>query len=131
LKFQVNNDRSRDYTIPNPAIQPPLLGQQPPMPMPGGSAPAPYNGVHYGMPPSSTGWGPTTAPPQPQPMTMQMQMQNYPYVPQGAMPPGAVPPGPPGTMPQGSMQPEMGPGMIRMQNPGSVPPGGAMPPYSQ
>ncbi|KAJ8452711.1 hypothetical protein Cgig2_005047 [Carnegiea gigantea] len=129
LSIKVNNDRSRDYTIPNPAIQPPLLGQQPPMPMPGSAAPVPYNGVHYGVPPSSAGWGPTTAPPQPMPM--QMPMQNYPYMPQGAMPPGAVPPGPPGAVPQGSMPPDMGPGMMHMQNPSSMPLPGAMPPYSQ
>lgn len=122
LSIKVNNDRSRDYTIPNPGvIQPSLLGQSPPVPMPGASAQAPYNGVHYGGPPqSSAGWGPTGVPPQHMSMQQQMQMQNYQY-----MQPGAMPPGPPGT--------EMGPGhgMIHMQNPSNMPPPPGRPPYTQ
>ncbi|KAL9237399.1 hypothetical protein vseg_011952 [Gypsophila vaccaria] len=90
LSIKINNDRGRDYTPPNPAIQHP----QPPVPMPGAPTGPPYNGAHYGGPPGSYGWGP------PQPMGMQMPMHNYhPYMQQGSGPPG-----PPGTQPSGSMQ---------------------------
>ncbi|XP_021764576.1 polypyrimidine tract-binding protein homolog 2-like isoform X2 [Chenopodium quinoa] len=131
LSIKVNNDRSRDYTIPihGAMIQPSILGQQPTGgPMSGATA-APYNGGQYpGPPPSSGGWAP------PQHMHMQMPMQNYPYnMPSG---PGAAPPGPPGTMPPGSLPPgsmplEMGPGTMHMQNPNGLPQPPAMPPYSQ
>ncbi|KNA07236.1 hypothetical protein SOVF_173630 [Spinacia oleracea] len=113
LSIKVNNDRSRDYTVPihGGMIQSSILGQQPPGggPMQGGNAPPPYNGGQYpGPPPPSGGWAP------PQHMHMQMPMQNYQYNMQPGH--GATPPGPPGTMP---------PGPMHMQNP----PG--MPPYSQ
>lgn len=124
-KFQVNNDRSRDYTIPiHGTIQPPsILGQQPTGPMPGATGAPLYNGAQYPGPPPSGGWA---AAGPPQHMPTQMPMQNYQY-----MQPGAPPPGPPGTMPPGSMPPDMGPGSMHMQNPNglSQPPG--MPPYSQ
>ncbi|GAB4826268.1 hypothetical protein Ancab_009133 [Ancistrocladus abbreviatus] len=131
LSIKVNNDRSRDYTIPNNAMlgtQPSLLGQQPP-PMPGvTAAPAPYNGVQYAPTPEGyagtqampAGWPPAAAAPQ---SSMPMQMQNYPYMPPGAAPPGAMPPT--------SMPLEMGPGMMHLQNQGSLPQQSAMPPYSQ
>ncbi|KAK9665308.1 hypothetical protein RND81_14G103700 [Saponaria officinalis] len=89
LSIKINNDRGRDYTLPNPAIHPPVHAQQP---MPGSATGPPYNGTHYAGPPGSYGWGP------PQPMGMH-QMQNYQYMQQGLGPPG-----PPGTMPPGSMQ---------------------------
>ncbi|KAL9225378.1 hypothetical protein vseg_001313 [Gypsophila vaccaria] len=96
LSIKVNNDRSRDYTLPNPAIlSPALRPPPPPVPMPGAPGGPPYNGGYYAGPPASSGWGP------PQPMGMQMPPQNYPYMQQG--PP---PPGPPGTLPQ---QPAMPP----------------------
>ncbi|KAH9624394.1 hypothetical protein KSS87_017949 [Heliosperma pusillum] len=88
LSIKVNNDRGRDYTLPNPAIHA-VVGQQPAAPLPG----PPYNGTQYAGPPTSYGWGP----PQ-QPMGSQMPMHNYPY-----MQPGSVPPGPPGTSPQQPM----------------------------
>lgn len=125
LSIKVNNDRSRDYTIPIHAVIQPssILGQQPTGPMPGPGAPPPYNGGQYPGPPSSGGWG---APPQ-GPHHMQMPMQNYQY-----MPPGAAPPGPPGTMPPGSAPPgSMQPGSMHMQNPNGLPQPPAMHPYSQ
>lgn len=79
--FQVNNDRSRDYTIPTTPVlntQPSILGHQP------------YNGTQYAQGPDphsgpqpSAGWNPTV------PQSMPMQMHNYPYAPPGG--PGAVP----------------------------------------
>ncbi|GAB2293971.1 hypothetical protein Dimus_028185 [Dionaea muscipula] len=133
LSIKVNNDRSRDYTLPNPAImgaQPSILGQQPP-PMTGGAPPPPppppaaaaaahYNNAQYGPtpggynpgPPTTTGsgWGVGVgAPP--------MQMQNYPYGPHGAAPPGAMPPG--------SMPRETRMGMQHQHD------YGGLPPYSQ
>ncbi|KAL0304386.1 UNVERIFIED_CONTAM: Polypyrimidine tract-binding protein2 [Sesamum radiatum] len=86
LSIKVNNDRSRDYTIPSiPAMsaQPSILGQQPyPMGGPGAHA---YNGTQYapvpdsrGVPPPSAGWN-SAVPSIPQ--SMPMQMHNYPYGP--------------------------------------------------
>ena len=126
-KFQVNNDRSRDYTVPiNTVIQPSIFGQHPPGQMPGAAAAPPYNGAQYPGQLSSGGWAATASPPQH--MHMQMPMQNYPY-----MTPGVAPPGPPGTMPPGSMPQEMrpGPGSMYMQNPNGLPQPPAMPPYRQ
>ncbi|KAJ1394593.1 RNA-binding domain superfamily [Sesbania bispinosa] len=94
LSIKVNNDRSRDYTIPNVPIvnaQPSILGQHP-VPM---SGPAQqYNGAQYPpipeqtvMPQSQAGWG--TAPPViPQSMP---QMHSNPYLPPGTMPPQTAP----------------------------------------
>ncbi|XP_047969721.1 polypyrimidine tract-binding protein homolog 2 isoform X2 [Salvia hispanica] len=84
LSIKVNNDRSRDFTIPNTPVlnsQPSVLGQQPYAGGPGGPA---YNGTQYapGPDPHATGWNPA----------MPQQMHNYPY---GGPPPmgqGAVPP---------------------------------------
>ncbi|WVZ18151.1 hypothetical protein V8G54_005473, partial [Vigna mungo] len=75
LSIKVNNDRSRDYTIPNtPNAQPSILGQQSaPMVGPPGQ---PYNG-------SQTGWG--TGPPAGV-QSMPMQMHNNVYMPPGSMP---------------------------------------------
>ncbi|KAL8167460.1 hypothetical protein V2J09_008959 [Rumex salicifolius] len=86
LSIKVNNDRSRDYTIPNPVI-PSLVPQQPAgMQGVGG---IPYNGMAYASPshqgyeggPSSGGW--------PTPGAHQQPMKNYPYMPPG---PGPTPP---------------------------------------
>lgn len=104
LSIKVNNDRSRDYTIPNTLVlnsQPSILGHQPVQMQ--GSSGYQYNGAQYGgapPPQPSGGWGPQSMP---------MQMQNQPYM-------------PPGTMPLG---------MIPLQSPGGVPQGTSMPPYSQ
>ncbi|KAK6121835.1 hypothetical protein DH2020_044448 [Rehmannia glutinosa] len=86
LSIKVNNDRSRDYTIPNTPVlnsQPSILGQQPyPVGGPGVHA---YNGAQYApapdphaIPPHSAGWNPA-GPAIPQ--SMPMQMHNYPYGP--------------------------------------------------
>ncbi|WCJ36802.1 polypyrimidine tract-binding protein 2 [Euphorbia peplus] len=109
LIIKVNNDRSRDYTLPNPAMlnpQPSILGQQPVPAM--GPPTHPYSGgpqfapstEHPGMPPPSSGWAP--APPH----SMPTQMNNHHYFP----PPGAMP-----------MQPQMGQGMMQMPNHGGSP----------
>lgn len=90
--LQVNNDRSRDYTLSNvPMVnaQPSILGQQPgPMmasnPQYSGAQFAPTEQV--GMPQNSAGWA-TGAPPVPQSMAMPMAMPGHPYMPPGAMPP--------------------------------------------
>ncbi|XP_031257088.1 polypyrimidine tract-binding protein homolog 2 isoform X3 [Pistacia vera] len=114
LSIKVNNDRSKDYTIPNTPIvnpQPSLLGQQP-HPMVGTAAHQ-YNGSQYppthqqpGMHQPSAGWG-SAAPAIPQSMPM---MNNHSYMPAGAMP-------------------QMGPGMMQMPGQGSMPPHiGTMPP---
>ncbi|KAJ8747870.1 hypothetical protein K2173_013038 [Erythroxylum novogranatense] len=85
LSIKVNNDRSRDYTIPNPAIlnpQPPVLGHQPVQQF---GPPHPYRGTHFtptaehpAMPPPSAGWstGPNS-----------MSMNGHPYMLSGNMPP--------------------------------------------
>ncbi|KAL9262628.1 Polypyrimidine tract-binding protein homolog 2-like protein [Drosera capensis] len=128
LSIKVNNDRSRDYTAPNPmmmAPQPSILGQQP-HPMAGGGG-SPYNWMQYGQTPEGYGgspgnpaWGPGSGAQQSAPM----QTHNYHYGPpggpfQGSFPPGSMPPGtmPPGSMPQGSMPPRsMPPGSLPMES---------------
>uniref|UniRef100_A0A5B6Z535 RRM domain-containing protein n=1 Tax=Davidia involucrata TaxID=16924 RepID=A0A5B6Z535_DAVIN len=109
LSIKVNNDRSRDYTIPNAPIlnpQPSILGQQP-LQMAGPGAHQ-YNGAQFApAPQSSSGWGPAAAVPQ----SMPTQMHNHPYM-------------PPATMP-----PEMGPGMMQLHGQNSLPHAAAMPPY--
>ncbi|KAI3778178.1 hypothetical protein L2E82_07263 [Cichorium intybus] len=89
LSIKVNNDRSRDYTMPagaqmmNSQPQPSILGQQPPAGAPqyGGAQyiPAPEG---YAPQQPSGGWAP--AGPQSMPMHMQQQQQqmhNHPYMP--------------------------------------------------
>ncbi|XP_055830083.1 polypyrimidine tract-binding protein homolog 2-like isoform X3 [Solanum dulcamara] len=124
LSIKVNNDRSRDYTIPNvpmmnsqpPMInsQPLVMGQQPPSV--GGPGVHPYNGpTQYapaphglGAPQHSAGWNSPVgaAPPQ-----MPMQMHNHHY-----------------SMPA-SGPPQMGPGMMPMHGQNGLPHCGGMPPY--
>ncbi|XP_052185342.1 polypyrimidine tract-binding protein homolog 2-like [Diospyros lotus] len=116
LSIKVNNDRSRDYTIPNAPMlntQPSILGQQPP-PMVGGVGPHQYSASqfppsHQGLaaPQPPVGWGPvaTTVG---QPMTA--QMHGHPYMPA----PSTTPPG-------------MAPGMMQLQNQNGL--HHAMPPY--
>lgn len=121
--LQVNNDRSRDYTIPNttPMVnsQPSILGQQPTSVM--GSA-VQYSGASFtpsqeqpGIPQqTSAGWGPGVPP---MPQSMPMQMHNNPYMPPGTMPPQAAPgmmqsPMQSG-MPQSSMLPRYGSGQMQ------------------
>ncbi|XP_011076026.1 polypyrimidine tract-binding protein homolog 2 isoform X2 [Sesamum indicum] len=115
LSIKVNNDRSRDYTIPSiPAMsaQPSILGQQPyPMGGPGAHA---YNGTQYapvpdprGVPPPSAGWN-SAVPSIPQ--SMPMQMHNYPY-------------GPP------TGGPAMGHGLMATHGQNGVPHSSPMPPY--
>ncbi|KAK8685137.1 hypothetical protein V6N13_041145 [Hibiscus sabdariffa] len=117
LSIKVNNDRSRDYTVPNPAManpQPSGFGQQPVQTM--GPAAHQYNGTQYGpgsgqpmMPPQpSAGWG-SGVPGVPQ--STPVQMTNHPY-----MPPAPMPQTTPGTMQM--------PGGY-----GGVPPAGSVPPY--
>nr|XP_027189651.1 polypyrimidine tract-binding protein homolog 2 isoform X2 [Cicer arietinum] len=97
LSIKVNNDRSRDYTIPNPP--PPIMNTQPSIsgqqqaPM-NGPPPQQYNTSQYApmnnqnfIPQSQAGWG--TAPPA-GPQGMQ-RMHNNPYIPPGTMPPQAGP----------------------------------------
>ncbi|TYJ22140.1 hypothetical protein E1A91_A08G107100v1 [Gossypium mustelinum] len=122
LSIKVNNDRSRDYTIPNPAMvnpQPSTLGQQPVQAM-GGPAAHQYNGAPYAsglqqptmLPQPSGGW--TSTVPAVAQQSMPVQMSNHhPYIPPSSMP-------------------QTNPGMMRMPGQGGVPPdaaGGAMPPY--
>jgi len=89
--LQVNNDRSRDYTMP--AAPPPVMNVQPLVsgqqqaPMTGPPAQhyntaqyAPNNNQNF-IPQNQPGWG--TAPPH----AMQQRMQNNPYMPPGTMPP--------------------------------------------
>ncbi|MBA0795998.1 hypothetical protein Gohar_006810 [Gossypium harknessii] len=122
LSIKVNNDRSRDYTIPNPAMvnpQPSTLGQQPVQAM-GGPAAHQYNGTPYApglqqptMPPQPSGGWTSSVPAMTQ-QSMPVQMSNHhPYIPPSSMP-------------------QTNPGMMRMPGQGGVPPaaaGGAMPPY--
>ncbi|KAF2315502.1 hypothetical protein GH714_039955 [Hevea brasiliensis] len=115
LSIKVNNDRSRDYTIPNTAMlnpQPSILGHQPVSTI--GPPAHPYSGTqfappteHPAMPQPSAGWaaGVLAAP-----HSMLAQMSNQPYLPPGAMPP------------------QMGPGMMSMAGPSRLPQGAAMPP---
>ncbi|CAN1267660.1 Polypyrimidine tract-binding protein homolog 2 [Linum perenne] len=111
LSIKVNNDRSRDYTIPNtPPLmnpQPSILGQQP---YGGGQYPPPTTEHHSMMAPqTSVGWG---APPGAPPHTMHhhpQQMNNNAYMPPGAMPPQH--------------------GMMHMPPHGGMPPSGGTMPY--
>ncbi|XP_038993765.1 polypyrimidine tract-binding protein homolog 2-like isoform X1 [Hibiscus syriacus] len=94
LSIKLNNDRSRDYTVANPALvnpQPPVLGQQPIQTM--GQAGHQYNGTQYPapgmgqsmMPPQpSAGWGASDVPAMPQSMPLQMTNHN-PYAPPASM----------------------------------------------
>lgn len=103
--LQVNNDRSRDYTLSNvsnvPIVnsQPSILGQQP-VPMMTSNPPQ-YSGAPFapteqvGMPQPSAGWGTAGAA---VPQSMPMPMPNHQY-----MPPGH------GTMPS-----HPGPGVMHM-----------------
>uniref|UniRef100_A0A7N0U6I5 PTBP1-like RNA recognition motif 2 domain-containing protein n=2 Tax=Kalanchoe fedtschenkoi TaxID=63787 RepID=A0A7N0U6I5_KALFE len=105
LSIKVNNDRSRDYTMPNLPLmstQPSILGQQP-VPM---SGPVPTQ--HYAPPPQyqqapppppmgtqpPATWGPGA------PQAMSMPPQTYHYMP------------PPGTMPGHGMMPPQPPSYI-------------------
>ncbi|MBA0763134.1 hypothetical protein Gotri_012643 [Gossypium trilobum] len=122
LSIKVNNDRSRNYTIPNLAMvnpQPSTLGQQPVQAM-GGPAAHQYNGTPYApglqqptMPPQPSGGWTSSVPAMAQ-QSMPVQMSNHhPYIPPSSMP-------------------QTNPGMMRMPGQGGVPPaaaGGAMPPY--
>ncbi|CAL1409722.1 unnamed protein product [Linum trigynum] len=110
LSIKVNNDRSRDYTIPNTPMmnpQPSLLGQQPM----GGGPVQPYSGGQYPqtaehqmMPPqASAGWG-AGVPPGPPPHSMPQQMNSNAYMPSGGMPPHG------------------GHGMMHMSSHGGMPP---------
>ncbi|CAL5204023.1 unnamed protein product [Lathyrus oleraceus] len=111
LSIKVNNDRSRDYTIPiTPVVnlQPSILGQ--PVSMTGAPAQQ-YNGSQYtpvsdpGMiPQPQAGWG--TAPPAVA-QSMPMQMYNNTYMPPGNMPPQMPPGNMPPQMPPGNMPPGM------------------------
>lgn len=114
--FQVNNDRSRDYTIPNVPMlnsQPSILGQQPhAMAGPGVHQ---YNGAHFApaheghaVPPPSVGWS-SGVPAVPQ--TMLGQMHNHHY------------------MPPASMGSELGHSMIHLHNQNGFPHAGSMPRY--
>ncbi|KAL1824052.1 hypothetical protein ACET3Z_010830 [Daucus carota] len=88
LSIKVNNDRSRDYTIPMLSTQPSILGQLPPA-MVSSGVPL-YNGSHYasahqGHPvhPPSSGW---SAGPPAVPQPMLGQMHNPQYMPPASMP---------------------------------------------
>ncbi|KAK8521223.1 hypothetical protein V6N13_077340 [Hibiscus sabdariffa] len=120
LSIKLNNDRSRDYTIANPALvnpQPSALGQQPVQTM--GQAGHQYNGTQYAaapgmgqhmMPPQpSAGWGASAVPAVPQSMPVQMTNHN-PYVPPASMPQMShgmmqMPPGQSGIPPPASTMP--------------------------
>ncbi|XP_057950429.1 polypyrimidine tract-binding protein homolog 2 isoform X2 [Malania oleifera] len=92
LSIRVNNDRSRDYTIPNTPMlnsQPSILGQQP-VPVAGPSTQQ-YNGTQFAPAPDgpvahqpSAGWGSAVSG---VPPSMPMQVHNQPYMPPGSMPP--------------------------------------------
>ncbi|XP_010537118.1 PREDICTED: polypyrimidine tract-binding protein homolog 2 isoform X2 [Tarenaya hassleriana] len=119
LSIKVNNDRSRDYTIPNPAMpmvsqQPGVMGQQPGMP----PSPHPYNsgGGQYptGQHPQA-GWAPPAAG---QSMPMAMGGHHHPYMGtasgSGSMMPQHSGPGPMYGQGGGPM-PSYGPGPGQMQ----------------
>ncbi|KAI4307139.1 hypothetical protein L6164_030358 [Bauhinia variegata] len=118
LSIKVNNDRSRDYTIPNAPVvnsQPSLLGQQP-VTMMGAPPVQQYNGVQYAptheqhvVPQPAVGWG-TSVPAAPQ--SMPPQMHSHPYMP------------PPGPMP-----PQMAPGMMQFPSNNTLPHTTTMPTY--
>ncbi|KAL3718384.1 hypothetical protein ACJRO7_003510 [Eucalyptus globulus] len=116
LSIKVNNDRSRDYTIPNTPMmnpQPSILGQQPASAV--GAAPQQHGGVQYAPTPAQptmhhpplAGWGPV-------PPAQSMPMQGH---------------NPPPYMQPGTLPFQMGPGMMHgAGHPGlSHPP--PMPPY--
>ncbi|OIT19151.1 polypyrimidine tract-binding protein -like 2, partial [Nicotiana attenuata] len=114
----VNNDRSRDYTIPNTPMlnsQPSIFGQQ--LPQIGGPGVHPYGApAHYAPAPGvappqhSAGWNSAAATAN---QGMPMQMHNHPY-----MPPGSVPS-------------QMGSGVMPMHGQNGIPYSNAMPPYHQ
>lgn len=118
LSIKVNNDRSRDYTMPNAPMQlntqPSILGQQPPSM--GGPAAHQYNGAQFAPAPPEghavpqQGWGQGQGVP-PGPQSMPMQMHNHPY------------------MPPTNMPSDMGPGMMHMQGQNGYPQGGMPPRY--
>nr|XP_043606098.1 polypyrimidine tract-binding protein homolog 2 isoform X3 [Erigeron canadensis] len=123
LSIKVNNDRSRDYTMPAAPMmnntQPSILGQQPPQagPQYGATQYMPGPEGYAAAPQSSAGWAPG-APAGPQSMPMQMQqqqqMQHHPYMPQQGMPS------------------EMGPGPTQYNGQNGYPPqSGAPPRYHQ
>ncbi|KAG2709706.1 hypothetical protein I3843_05G230100 [Carya illinoinensis] len=95
LSIKVNNDRSRDYTIPNNPVvnsQPSILGQQP---VSGMGPTVQYNGATFtptpeqpAMPQPSAGWGPGVPPMH---QSMPMQMHSNPYMPPGTMLPQVAP----------------------------------------
>ncbi|THG05491.1 hypothetical protein TEA_026026 [Camellia sinensis var. sinensis] len=99
LSIKVNNDRSRDYTIPNAPmlnVQPSILGHQP-LPMGGMGSHHQYNGPQFPQAPEglaapqpSAGWG--TVPHQSMPV--QMMHSNHPYM----RPPTTTPDMAPGMM---------------------------------
>ncbi|XVE64343.1 hypothetical protein DITRI_Ditri07aG0094000 [Diplodiscus trichospermus] len=116
LRIKINNDRSRDYTIPNPAMinpQSSIVGQQPVQTM--GPAAHQHNGTQYApgleqpmMPAQpSAGWA-SGVPAVPQ--SMPVQMTNHSYMPPASMP-------------------QMTPGMMQMPGHSAVPPAGTVPPY--
>ncbi|KAK9914427.1 hypothetical protein M0R45_038208 [Rubus argutus] len=109
LSIKVNNDRSRDYTIPNVPVgntQPSILGQQP-VNMTSPVAPQ-YNGAQFAptgqamMPQPSAGWGPTVPA---VPQSMPIQMHNQPYMPSGTTPSSMAP----GMMQGGAQQANLPP----------------------
>ncbi|WMV20682.1 hypothetical protein MTR67_014067, partial [Solanum verrucosum] len=111
LSIKINNDRGRDYTIPNIPMnsQPSIMGQQPPQM--GGPGVHPYGAPSQytpAPPQHSAGWNsaPVTAAP-----SMPMQMHNHPY------------------MPAASMPSQMGPGMMPMHGQNVMPHSTSMPPY--
>ncbi|KAH0691675.1 hypothetical protein KY289_019033 [Solanum tuberosum] len=111
LSIKINNDRGRDYTIPNIPMnsQPSIMGQQPPQM--GGPGVHPYGAPSQytpAPPQHSAGWNsaPVTATP-----SMPMQMHNHPY------------------MPAASMPSQMGPGMMPMHGQNVMPHSTSVPPY--
>ncbi|CAL5344102.1 unnamed protein product [Camellia sinensis] len=114
LSIKVNNDRSRDYTIPNAPmlnVQPSILGHQP-LPMGGMGSHHQYNGPQFPQAPEglaapqpSAGWG--TVPHQSMPV--QMMHSNHPYM----RPP--------------TMTPDMAPGMMQLHSQNGL--RHTMPPY--
>lgn len=116
LSIKVNNDRSRDYTIPNTPMmnpQPSILGQQPASAV--GAAPQQYGGVQYAQTPAQptmhhpppAGWGPV-------PPAQSMPMQGH---------------NPPPYMQQGTVPFQMGPGMMHGAGHPGLPHPPPMPPY--
>ncbi|XP_073035315.1 polypyrimidine tract-binding protein homolog 2-like isoform X2 [Primulina eburnea] len=111
LSIKVNNDRSRDYTIPSTPVlnaQHSNLQQQPYSV--GGPGPHIYSGPQYAsapvhaVPPHSAGWNPTMH------QSTPMQMHNYPYAP-------------------ATRSPAWSHGMISPHGQNSLPRSSPMPPY--